>query len=464
LQNKGPHERAFVYDGHMKKHIETIVAIATAKAPAGIGIVRLSGPQSLAIAQTLLQKKITVRSANYGRFLDENNEVIDDGIAIYFAGPHSYTGEDVVELQAHGNPYLLAQLQKRCMALGARQARPGEFTERAFLNEKLDLAQAEAVADLISAGSDAAARAARRSLDGDFSKRVHEVEQGLVQLRVYIEAALDFPEEEIDFLASSELQARLQGVQNDMAVLLEEAERGKRLLDGVHVVIVGAPNVGKSSLLNRLAGEERAIVTEIAGTTRDVLRESITIDGVVITLVDTAGLRETEDLVEQEGIKRAHKELAEADLALAVIDDRNAESAIQDLQQSLTTVPCILWLHNKCDLSAKPPRQEQREDGWHLWLSAREGLGFDGLRDKLREVAGLNETDAGSFSARARHIEALIRSRDALGLAEQQLVQKQGELAAQELRDSHQALGEITGLMDADALLGKIFTSFCIGK
>lgn len=456
--------RAFVYDGHMDKNTETIVAIATAKAPAGIGIIRLSGPKSLLIAETMLQKKITPRLASYGRFLDENDEIIDDGLVIYFAGPHSYTGEDVVELQAHGNPHILMQLQRRCMGLGARQARPGEFTERAFLNEKLDLAQAEAVADLISAGSEAAARAARRSLDGEFSRRVHEVEQGLVNLRVYIEAALDFPEEEIDFLAAPELQTRLERVQHDLTVLLQEAERGKRLLDGVHVVIVGAPNVGKSSLLNRLAGEERAIVTDIAGTTRDVLRESITIDGVVITLVDTAGLRQTVDIVEQEGIKRAHRELAEADLAMAVIDDREADAGIEDLRESLLGVPRILWLHNKCDLSGKAAQKELREDGWHLWLSARAGLGFEGLRETLREVAGLDENDAGSFSARARHVEALIRARASLVLAEQQLAQKQGELAAQELRDSHQALGEITGQMDADALLGKIFTSFCIGK
>lgn len=456
--------RAFVYDAHMNQNIDTIAAIATAKAPAGIGIVRLSGPQSRTIAETLLQKKIRPRLVSYGRFLDEKNGVIDDGVALYFAGPHSYTGEDVVELQAHGNPYLLSQLLKRCIALGARQARPGEFTERAFLNEKLDLAQAEAVADLISAGSEAAARAARRSLDGDFSKRVHEVEQGLVNLRVYIEAALDFPEEEIDFLAAPELQTRLQNVQKNLSELLAEAQRGKRLLDGVHVVIVGAPNVGKSSLLNRLAGEERAIVTDIAGTTRDVLRESITLDGVVITLVDTAGLRDTADVVEQEGIKRAHRELIDADLALAVLDDRDAESSASELRASLAGVPKTLWLHNKCDLSGQVVHQQEREDGKHLWLSAKSGQGFDGLRQALRDAAGLNETDAGSFSARSRHIEALERAGSALALAAQQLALKQGELAAQELRDSHHALGEITGQMDADALLGKIFTSFCIGK
>lgn len=448
----------------MKKDIDTIVAVATAKAPAGIGILRLSGPRALAIAEIVLRKKIMPRVARYGRFLDGDDDIIDDGIALFFAGPHSYTGEDVVELQGHGNPYVLAQLQKRCMALGARQARPGEFTERAFLNEKLDLAQAEAVADLISAGSEAAARAARRSLEGEFSLRVHEVENGLVQLRVFIEAALDFPEEEIDFLAAPELQARLQHVQHDLDLLLQEAERGKRLLDGVHVVIVGAPNAGKSSLLNRLAGEERAIVTDIAGTTRDVLRESITLDGVVITLVDTAGLRETSDVVELEGIKRAHRELMDADLALAVLDDRDADNAITQLKQSLAGVPRILWLHNKCDLSGNAARKEWREEGWHLWLSARAGEGFEGLREALREEAGLNEADAGSFSARARHVEALVRARASLMLAEQQLAQKQGELAAQELRDSHRALGEITGQMDADALLGKIFTSFCIGK
>lgn len=456
--------RAFVYDVHMNPNVDTIAAIATAKAPAGIGIVRLSGPQSRKIAETLLQKKIRPRMVSYGRFLDGNNDVIDDGIAIYFSGPHSYTGEDVVELQAHGNPYLLSQLLKRCITLGARQARPGEFTERAFLNEKLDLAQAEAVADLILAGSEAAARAARRSLDGDFSKRVHEVEQGLVNLRVYIEAALDFPEEEIDFLAAPELQTRLQNVQRNLSELLAEAQRGKRLLDGVHVVIVGAPNVGKSSLLNRLAGEERAIVTDIAGTTRDVLRESITLDGVVITLVDTAGLRDTADVVEQEGIKRAHRELIDADLALAVLDDRDAESSARELRTSLVGVPKILWLHNKCDLSGQAVHEQEREDGKHLWLSAKSGQGFDGLRQALRDAAGLNETDAGSFSARSRHIEALERAGSALALAAQQLAFKQGELAAQELRDSHHALGEITGQMDADALLGKIFTSFCIGK
>jgi len=358
----------------------------------------------------------------------------------------------------------LSQLLRRCIELGARQARPGEFTERAFLNEKIDLAQAEAVADLISAGSEAAARAARRSLDGDFSKRVHEVEQGLVDLRVYIEAALDFPEEEIDFLAAPELQTRLHAVRQNLSVLLEEAQRGKRLLDGVHVVIVGAPNVGKSSLLNRLAGEERAIVTDIAGTTRDVLRESITLDGVVITLVDTAGLRDTADVVEQEGIKRAHRELVDADLALAVLDDREADSGNEPLRASLAGVPKILWLHNKCDLSGKAAHEEQREDGRHLWLSAKSGLGFDGLRQALREAAGLNETDTGTFSARARHIDALGRAQTALSTAARQLELKQGELAAQELRDSHHALGEITGQMDADALLGRIFTSFCIGK
>ncbi len=448
----------------MKPSTETIVAIATAKAAAGIGIVRLSGPQALAIAQTITSKKLDARKAVYARFKDEMGQTIDDGVAIYFSAPNSYTGEAVVELQAHGNPYVLMQLQKRCVQLGARPARPGEFTERAFLNEKLDLAQAEAVADLISAGSEAAARAARRSLDGEFSQRVHAVEMGLTQLRVYIEAALDFPEEEIDFLAAPELQARQLNVQQALNELLVEAERGKRLLDGVHVVIVGAPNVGKSSLLNRLAGEERAIVTEIAGTTRDVLREAIVIDGLVLTLVDTAGLRETSDIVEQEGIKRARKELVQADVVLAVLDAQNPEAAIADLQTSIGQGPSILWLHNKCDLSGHDPHTQQQENGLHVWLSARAGLGFDLLRQALREAAGAEASEAGTFSARSRHIDALLRASEFLEASQQQLSMKQGELAAQELRDCHQALGEITGHVDADALLGKIFTSFCIGK
>jgi tRNA modification GTPase len=443
---------------------ETIVAIATAQAPAGIGIIRLSGVGSRVIAEALCAKKLSPRQAQYAHFKDAQAHMIDDGIVVWFAAPHSYTGEEVVELQAHGNPHLLRQLQQRCIELGARQARPGEFTERAFLNEKLDLAQAEAVADLISAGSDAAARAARRSLDGVFSKRVHHVEAALTDVRVYIEAALDFPEEEIDFLATPELQKRMQQVHGLLEKLQYDAEQGKRLLDGLHVVIIGLPNAGKSSLLNCLAGDDRAIVTDIAGTTRDVLREAIEIEGVMITLVDTAGLRETLDVVEQEGIKRAHKELLQADLAIAVIDDQAAEEAIQQLKKDCFSVPKIVWCHNKSDLSQHALVTEQRDDGLHLWCSAHNGQGIEALRTTLRDFSGQGQTLEGSFTARARHLNALASTMHSLNLAKQQLQVRQGELAAEELRTAHAALGEIVGHVDADALLGKIFASFCIGK
>jgi tRNA modification GTPase len=443
---------------------ETIVAIATGLAPAGIGIVRLSGPQSKPIAEAVCGKKLLPRQVRYGRFKDTHGQVIDDGVALWFVAPHSYTGEDVVELQAHGNPYLLHQLQQRCIELGARQARPGEFTERAFLNEKLDLAQAEAVADLISAGSETAARAARRSLDGEFSKRVHEVEKALTDVRVYIEAALDFPEEEIDFLATPELQARMLHTHSLLQQLQHDAERGKRLLDGLHVVIIGAPNAGKSSLLNCLAGDDRAIVTDIAGTTRDVLRESIEIEGVMITLVDTAGLRETQDIVELEGIKRARKELQQADLVIAVVDDQQADQAIQQLHQDCVQAPTIIWCHNKSDLSQHPLISERRQDGLHVWCSARHGQGIEALRSALRDISGHEKTPHGTFTARARHLQALSQAMASLALAQQQLTFRQGELAAQELREAHAALGEIVGHVDADALLSKIFASFCIGK
>lgn len=442
---------------------DTIAAIATAHGPAGVGIVRLSGPRASVIAQALTTKKISPRHASYTKFRDASGEIIDDGIVLYFAAPHSYTGEDVVELQAHGSPVLLAQLLRRCLELGARAARPGEFTERAFLNEKLDLAQAEAVADLITAGSEAAARAARRSLEGEFSRRVEAVVEQLTQLRVYIEAALDFPDEEIDFLAAPELKQRLAQVTALLTTLRRDAERGKRLMDGLHVVIVGPPNAGKSSLLNALAGEDRAIVTDIAGTTRDLLRETLNLDGLIITLVDTAGLRDSSETVEAEGIRRARVEITHADLALAVFDDRDPDAQTL-LAQELRTVPKILWLHNKCDLSHVSAKVESRMDGEHLWLSACTGAGLDLLRTRLRATVDPDEGSAGSFSARARHLEALARAQAHLKTAESRLQEANGELAAEDLRRSQNALGEITGHMEADALLGRIFSSFCIGK
>lgn len=438
---------------------DTIAAIATAAGAAGVGIVRLSGPGCLAIATGLLGRPPQPRNAHYARFRDHAGELIDDGLLIFFPGPRSYTGEDVLELQGHGSAVLLAQLLRRCQQLGARPARPGEFTERAFLEGRLDLAQAEAVADLVAAGSEAAARAARRSLEGEFSQRVNAVVEGLTGVRVWIEAALDFPDEEVDFLAAPELQQRLQAVAADLAALRIAAERGKRLVDGLHVVIAGAPNAGKSSLMNALAGEERAIVTEIAGTTRDLLRERIRIDGIELTLVDTAGLREAPDRVEQEGIRRARGELAKADLVLVVLDDSAAQPPL-----SLEPGMPVLWLHNKCDLSGRPAHAEDREDGRHLWLSAQTGAGLEALRAELRAAAGVGEGSDGGFSARARHVEALARAAGWLERAAAQLHHGAGELAAEELRQAQDALGEITGRVDADALLGRIFSSFCIGK
>ncbi|GAB2499695.1 tRNA uridine-5-carboxymethylaminomethyl(34) synthesis GTPase MnmE [Arenimonas alkanexedens] len=437
---------------------ETIAAIATAAGAAGVGIVRLSGDGCRAIAATLLGRPPLPRHAHYLRFRDADGTVIDDGLLISFPGPQSYTGEDVLELQGHGSPVLLAQLLRRCLALGARPARPGEFTERAFLEGRLDLAQAEAVADLVSAGSEAAARAARRSLEGEFSRRVDHVVEGLTGLRVWIEAALDFPDEEIDFLAAPELQDKLKRVAVDLDTLRSAAERGRRLVDGLHVVIAGAPNAGKSSLLNALAGEERAIVTEVAGTTRDLLRERIRIDGIELTLVDTAGLRDAPDVVEREGIRRARNELDKADLVLAVVDATATAAPELPLPEG---VP-VLWLHSKSDLLAAPPASSST--GRHLWLSARTGEGLDALRGALREAAGLGEGAEGGFSARARHVDALARGADALARAAAQLHHGAGELAAEELRQAQDALGEITGRVDADALLGRIFSDFCIGK
>ncbi len=442
---------------------DTIAALATAFGSAGVGIVRVSGPQARAIGETLAGQALKPRHALHAHLRDAAGEVLDDAVVLYFQAPHSYTGEDVLELQAHGNPALLNAILRECRRLGARDARPGEFTERAFLNDKLDLAQAEAVADLISAQSEAAARAARRSLDGVFSQRCEAVAEQLVHARVYVEAALDFPDEEIDFLAAPEIRNLLDRCHADLARLRAEAEQGKRLMDGLHVVIVGAPNAGKSSLLNALAGSDRAIVTEIAGTTRDVLRETVQVDGLWLTLVDTAGLRETEDRVENEGIRRARGELDKADLILAVLDD-SQPGHVALANELRVASGSVLWLHNKADLSGHAIARETRDDGVHLWLSAKHGDGLAALKQELARAAGLGEAGTGAFSARARHLEALdlaaAHLQQAIGLCNQ----VQAELAAEELRLAHDAIGSITGAMDADALLGRIFGSFCIGK
>lgn len=444
---------------------ETIVAIATPAGRGGVGIVRLSGPAARAIGDTVCARRLVPRRAHHARFLDADGMAIDDGIALLFAAPASYTGEDVVELQAHGSPAVLWRLVERCRALGARMARPGEFSERAFRNGRLDLAQAEAVADLIAAGDSQAARAARRSLEGEFSRRVDVLARTLLALRVQAEAGIDFADEPIESLAPDALRAALADVRARFHALRRAAERGRRLRDGLHVVIVGPPNAGKSSLLNALAGSERAIVTDIAGTTRDLLRETVRVDGVELTLVDTAGLRAGGDAIEREGMRRAGEELRGADLALVVLDARAADAGWEAVRDAVADVPQVLRVFNKSDLLA-PGTSGACADGGDgcLQLSARTGDGLDRLHARLRAFAfGAGEGE-GAFTARARHVDAMRRAGDALAEADAAFAQDAPELAAESLRLAHDALGEISGRMLPDDLLGEVFSSFCIGK
>jgi tRNA modification GTPase len=443
---------------------DTIAAIASAPGAVGVGVVRVSGPQVPAIAQALLGgRRPKPRHAHLAAFQGGDGALIDRGLLLHFPSPHSYTGEHVLELQGHGSAVLLDLLLRRVCALGARLARPGEFTERAFLNGKLDLAQAEAVADLVAARSEAGARAALRSLDGVFSQRVHALQDALVALRVHVEAAIDFPEEEIDFLADPAIARQLEALRTQLAGLLAETRRGVRLTDGLKVAIVGRPNVGKSSLLNALAQSDRAIVTPIAGTTRDVLRETVSLDGVVLELVDTAGLRDTHDTVEREGVRRARGELAGADLALLVTDAAGAEADLGLLADLPDTVTRLV-LVNKIDLDAVPPRAATREGLRWLWASVRTGEGLDALRMELKQRAGAGSGE-GAFSARRRHVLALQSVQEHLDHAAGVLaVSRAGELAAEDLRHAQHALGQITGSYTSDDLLGAIFGSFCIGK
>lgn len=444
-------------------NIDTIVAIASAPGAGGVGLLRLSGPRAAAIATALGAPTLRPRHAHYARLRDAQGEVIDDGIVLWFPAPNSFTGEEVVELQGHGSPVLLQQLVARCIALGARQARPGEFSERAFLNGKLDLAQAEAIADLIAASDTRAARAARRSLDGVFSRRVDAAAEQLVVLRIHVEAAIDFADEPLDTLGGEQVRAGLGQALRALVQLRDDAERGRRLRDGLHAVLVGPPNAGKSSLLNALAGSERAIVTDIAGTTRDTLRETIRIDGLELTLVDTAGLREGGDAIEREGMRRAHVEMQRTDLAIIVLDARDPQAGHAAVREAIAEVPQQLWIHNKSDLLAALPATD---DPNIVHVSAATGLGLDRLHTRLRELASGSAGDSveGEFSARARHVEAIVLAIGHAERAEAELVHEHLELAAEELRLAHEALGEITGRMSADDLLGRIFSSFCIGK
>jgi tRNA modification GTPase len=447
----------------MKPANDTIAAIATAPGAGGIGVLRVSGPQTQTITKALIGRNPKPRIFHFAAFRDADGAVLDRGLLVTFKAPHSFTGEDVLELHAHGSPVVLDLLLKRLCALGARQARPGEFSERAFLNGKLDLAQAEAIADLIASGSEAAARAALRSLEGDFSKAVRALFESMVGLRTWLEAALDFPEEEIDFLSAPQLTEELARLRAHTDELLGAARRGVVLRDGLHVVIVGRPNAGKSSLLNALAQSERAIVTSIAGTTRDVLRESVNLDGIALTLVDTAGLREARDIVEQEGIRRARTELTQADVAILVTDGEHA-TVDHELLAGCATGATRLIVHNKIDLVGETPRCETVAGEVRLWLSAQTGEGMALLRTELARLAGRGEGVQGAFSARQRHVRALETVAEHLRGAAAQLQERAGELAAEELRQAQQALGEITGEFTSDDLLGKIFSSFCIGK
>ena len=440
---------------------DTIVAIATAAGAGGVGIVRLSGPKSRDIATTICGKPLQARVAHHVDFCDADGETLDDGIVLSFPAPHSFTGEDVVELQAHGSPVVLRQLVARAVALGARHARAGEFSERAFLNGKFDLAQAEAIADLIAAADTRAARAARRALDGAFSQRVEAIAAVLLRLRVHIEAAIDFVDEPIDTLGGAQLRSGIEQALEQLGALLADAERGRKLRDGLHAVIVGPPNAGKSSLLNALAGSDRAIVTDVAGTTRDTLRETIHIDGLELTLVDTAGLREGGDAIEREGMRRARDELQRADLAIVVVDASRPEEAQTFVEAATAGVPLQLRVHNKSDLLGRVPD----DDDSIVHVSARDGQGIDALRRRLCELAfGEAGTGAGEFTARARHVDALLRAQARVEHAKREMHHEHLELAAEELRLAHDALGEITGTISPDELLGHVFATFCIGK
>ncbi len=447
------------HDAHAS---DTIAAIATAPGAGGVGVVRVSGPLAPAMASVLLGREPRPRHAHLCTLHDADGASIDHALLLLFRAPHSYTGEDVLELQGHGSRVLLDMILERVCRMGARLARAGEFTERAFLNGKLDLTQAEAVADLIEATSRAGARAALRSLEGAFSARVQALLDALIALRVHVEAAIDFPEEEIDFLADPAIAEQMRSLKRQLQRVLEETRRGVRLSDGLSVAIIGRPNVGKSSLLNALAGADRAIVTDIAGTTRDILREQLDLDGSAIELLDTAGLRESEDPIEREGVRRAREHLARADLALLVTDEEHATSD-QALFAGLDARTARVVAINKIDQSGREPRHERRDGVDWLWLSARTGDGLDHLRRLLRQRAGSDVE--GAFSARRRHVQALEAVATHLDAADEALAARRaGELAAEDLRQAQRALSEITGEYHADDLLGAIFGSFCIGK
>ena len=442
---------------------DTIAAIATANGAGGIGVVRVSGPLSQQIATEILGHCPAPRHAAYLDFKQANGDLIDRGIAIFYPNPHSYTGEDVLELQAHGGTALMQILLARCIALGARQAEPGEFTRRAYLNDKMDLAQAEAVADVISAATVEAAQSAVRSLSGAFSQRINILLTKLIDLRMYVEACLDFPEEEIDFITQGRVGEKLSAIMAELSSVFANARQGSLLREGINVVLVGQPNVGKSSLMNQLAGEEVAIVTSIAGTTRDTIKNAIQINGVPLHIIDTAGLRETEDEVEKFGIARTWASLETAHIALLLVDAAHGiteteKSILDRLPQGIAKI----WVHNKIDVTQEPAIVEEKNQTTHIYLSAKTGVGIDLLQAELLRLAGYQNHSEGVFMARARHLQALSEVAAHLQLAAQQI--DSAELVAEELRLAQEALGSITGEFTPDDLLGEIFSKFCIGK
>jgi tRNA modification GTPase len=449
---------------------DTIAAIATATGRGGVGIVRVSGPKAKQVADTLLAITLQPRHAHYCDFLTAQGDIIDQGIALFFPGPHSFTGEDVLELQGHGGPVILDLLLREITRLGVRLARPGEFSERAFLNDKLDLAQAEAIADLIDATTEQAARNALHSLQGAFSKRIHELVEALIHLRIYVEASIDFPEEEIDFLSDGKVAGDLNGIICKLEQVFKEARQGALVREGMRVVIAGRPNAGKSSLLNALSGRESAIVTSIEGTTRDVLREHIHIDGMPLHIIDTAGLRESPDEVEQIGIQRAWQEIHHADRVLLLVDSRQTKDT--DPQRiwpefigQLENPDRVTLIRNKIDLTGETAGIHEQDGTRYINISAANGTGIEALKDHLKAIMGFSETGENGFTARRRHLEALERAQSFLHAGKAQLQgYAAGELLAEDLRQAQNALGEITGEFTPDDLLGRIFSSFCIGK
>lgn len=445
---------------------DTIAAIATAPGRGGVGVIRISGSNLLPFAFALTGKNPKPRFATLANFLAADGASIDSGLLLYFPNPASFTGEDVLELQGHGGPVVMQMLLARCLDLGARLAEPGEFSRRAFLNGKLDLAQAEAVADLIDAATTSAARSAVRSLQGEFSKAIHSLTDELINLRMLVEATLDFPEEDIDFLKAANAFGRLENLQIKLAEVFDRAGQGKLLQSGLHVVLAGQPNVGKSSLLNRLAGDDLAIVTPIAGTTRDALRSTIQIEGIPLHIIDTAGLRETEDEVEQIGIERSWREIERADVVLLLVDARaGVATADREILDRLPERLKRITVFNKIDLCATSAERHEEAETTAISLSARSGDGIELLRQELLRIAGWHQTED-VFIARERHLRALASAQEHIAAA-RQVVEGSFpalELFAEELRLAQQSLGEITGEFTADDLLGVIFSRFCIGK